>query len=153
MGLDVYAVRPNQGRVTDMAAFEQLQAMPPEERGEFGWLHPDDLEPFEELPRDFAEGGLFWPSDGDPTGFRGQVYEKWVSDEFGLSLYEVFDPDDVRNFLERLDEWFTRVDTGEAEVPLFGDDSDDGHALTRVRSLAAYLQAVADQDLWLFPDY
>ncbi|MFI5720575.1 hypothetical protein [Nocardia sp. NPDC051750] len=153
MGLDVYAVRPNQSRVTDIAAFEQLQAMPPEERGEFGWVHPDDLDPFEDLPRDFSQGGLFWPSDGDPTGFRGQVYEKWVSDEFGLSFYELFDPEDVRSLLERLDEWFTRAESGEAAVPLFGDDSDDGHALTRVRSLAEYLRAVTAQDLWLFPDY
>ncbi|MFI1464164.1 hypothetical protein [Nocardia carnea] len=153
MGLDVYAVRPSQSRVSDRAAFQQIQAMPAEERGEFGWLHPDDLEPFDELPRDFAQGGLFWPSDGDPTGFRGQVYEKWVSDEFGLSLYELFDPDDVRGFLERLDEWLGRAEAGDAEIPSFGADSDDGYALTRARSLAAYLGAAAAQDLWLFPDY
>ncbi|NKY57470.1 hypothetical protein [Nocardia flavorosea] len=139
MGLDVYAVRPSQSRVSDMAAFQQIQAMPAEERGEFGWLHPDDLEPFDELPRDFAQGGLFWPSDGDPTGVRGQVYEKWVSDEFGLSLYELFDPDDVRGFVERLDEWLGRAEAGEAEIPVLGADSGDGYALTRVRSLGAYL--------------
>ncbi|MEU4311394.1 hypothetical protein [Nocardia sp. NPDC024068] len=153
MGLDVYAVRPSQERVTDMAAFQQLQATPEEERGEFGWLHPADLTPFHDLPRDFAEGGLFWPSDGDPTGFRGQVYEKWVSDEFRMSLYDLFDPDDVRVLLERVDEWFDRADAGDAQVPLFGHDSDDGHALERVRAFAAFLRAAADQDLWFFPDY
>lgn len=153
MGLDVYAVRPSQGRVTDMAAFQQLQAMPEDERGEFGWMHPDEMEPFQELPRDFSLGGLFWPSDGDPTGFRGKVYEQWVSDEFGVSLYDLFDPGDVRDLLERVREWFGRVDSGEATVPLFGHDSDDGHARTRVRSLAAFLEAAVAQELWLFPDY
>ncbi|MGW1739452.1 hypothetical protein ACWCPQ_11650 [Nocardia sp. NPDC001965] len=84
MGLDVYAVRPDQSRVTDGAAFRRLQELPPAERGEFGWLRPAEPGPFEQLPREFAVGGVFWPSDGDPTGFRGQVYDEWVSDEFGL---------------------------------------------------------------------
>ncbi|MEV0108170.1 hypothetical protein AB0H42_17790 [Nocardia sp. NPDC050799] len=153
MGLDVYAVRPSQDRVIDNAAFRRLQEMPPAERGEFGWLRPAELEPFRELPREFATGGLFWPSDGDPTGFRGQVYDEWVSDEFGLGLYELFDPEEVRGLLKRLDEWLVRAESGVVPVPLFGHDGDDGYALTRVRSLAAFLRAAAAQDLWLFPDY
>jgi hypothetical protein len=153
MGLDVYAVRPSQDRVIDNAAFQRLQEMPPEERGEFGWLRPAELEPFRELPREFTTGGLFWPSDGDPTGFRGQVYDEWVSDEFGVGLYDLVDPEEVRGLLKRLDEWLVRAESGAVPVPLFGQDSDDGHALTRVRSLAAFLRAVAAQNLWLFPDY
>ncbi|MEU1521438.1 hypothetical protein [Nocardia rhamnosiphila] len=153
MGLDVYAVRPGQSRVTDGAAFRRLQDMAPEERGEFGWLHPEEPEPFRELAREFATGGLFWPSDGDPTGFRGQVYDGWISDEFGLSFYDLFDPEEVRGLLKRLDEWLVRAETGAVPVPLFGHDSDDGYALARVRSLAAFLRAAAAQGLWLFPDY
>ncbi|GGL19795.1 hypothetical protein [Nocardia jinanensis] len=153
MGLDVYAVRPSQSRVTDSGAFRRLQEMSPAERGEFGWLHPAELEPFHELPREFATGGVFWPSDGDPTGIRGQVYDEWVSDEFGLSLYELFDPEDVRGLLRRLDDWLERAGNGEVTVPLFGHDSDDGYALSRVRSLVAFLRATAAQELWLFPDY
>lgn len=153
MGLDVYAVRPSQSRVTDGAAFRRLQDMAPEERGEFGWLHPEEPEPFRELSREFATGGLFWPSDGDPTGFRGQVYDGWISDEFGLSFYDLFDPEEVRGLLKRLDEWLVRAETGAVPVPLFGRDSDDGYALARVRSLAAFLRAAAAQHLWLFPDY
>ena len=153
MGLDVYAVRPDQSRVSDGAAFRRLQEVPSAERGEFGWLHPVEPGPFRELPSEFATGGVFLPSDGDPTGFRGQVYEKWISDEFGLSLYELFDPEQVRELLKQLDDWLGRADAGEVTVPLFGHDSDDGYALTRVRSLAAFLRATAAQDLWLFPDY
>ncbi|MFI6313391.1 hypothetical protein ACIBEK_25100 [Nocardia fusca] len=153
MGLDVYAVRPSQDRVIDNAAFQRLQEMPPEERGEFGWLRPAELEPFRELPREFTTGGLFWPSDGDPTGFRGQVYDEWVSDEFGVGLYDLVDPEEVRGLLKRLDEWLVRAESGAVPVPLFGHDSDDGYALARVRSLAAFLRAVAAQNLWLFPDY
>lgn len=63
--------------------------------------------------------------------------KKWVSEEFGLSLYELSDPGAVRGFLERLVEWLGRAESGDAEIPLFGADSDDGYALTRVRSLAA----------------
>lgn len=153
MGLDVYAVRPSQSRVIDSAAFHRLQEMPPEERGEFGWLPPEELEPFRALPREFATGGLFWPSDGDPTGFRGKIYQEWISDEFGVGLYDLVDPEDVRDLLKRLDEWLGRANAGAVPVPLFGHDSDDGYALTRVRSLAAFLRAAAAQGLWLFPDY
>jgi hypothetical protein len=136
-----------------MAAFHRFRETPEGERGELSWLPPRDLGPFTELPRDFGVGGLFWPSDGDPSGFRGQIYAEQLSDALGVSLYEPFDPMGVRALLGQLDERLARAEEGAAAVPLFGRDVDDGYALTRMRSLTAFVRAAAEQELWFYPDY
>lgn len=149
MGLDVYAVRPDQSQLPDMTAFLRLDEG---ERERVGWLPPSERGPFREISRDFATGGLALPADGDPTGFRGKVYEPWVLQEFGFSLYEPFDPRDVQALLADLDEWLPKAEREQVAMPLFGE-SGDAHALDRVRAFVDFVRASDQQKLWLRPDF
>ncbi|GAA4621823.1 hypothetical protein GCM10023196_011680 [Actinoallomurus vinaceus] len=113
------------------------------------WEPPADLDPFEEIPRDFPEG-LFWPSDGDFTGFRGQVYREWVNGTFGVNLYELHDPAQVRDFADHLIRWLAEaLAAGTDKVRL---DEDMVVPLSGIEALAAFVRTSADQGLWLFPD-
>jgi hypothetical protein len=141
MGLDVYAVRPGDPAVTGHATLETPVT--------WEWEAPADLDPFEDIPRDFPEG-LFWPSDGDFTGFRGQVYRQWVSGTLGVNLYELHDPAQVRDLDGRLARWMSdAIAAGTDKVRL---DGDTVVPLSGIEALAAFVRAAADQRLWLFPD-
>ncbi|GAA0330499.1 hypothetical protein NE235_21320 [Actinoallomurus spadix] len=141
MGLDVYAVRPGDPAVKGHDTLRTPVT--------WEWEGPADLDPFEDVPRDFPEG-LFWPSDGDSTGFRGQVYREWVNRTLGFNLYELLDPAQVRDLADRLDHWLTDARAaGTDEVPL---DDATTVPLSGIEALAAFVRATAAQDLWLFPD-
>jgi hypothetical protein len=141
MGLDVYAVRPGDPTVT---GHDTLQTPVTWE-----WEPPADLDPFEDIPRDFPEG-LFWPSDGDCTGFRGQIYREWVNDAFGVNLYELHDPAQVRDLAGRLDRWLADArGAGTDKVSLGGGTV---VPLGGIEALVEFVRAAAAQGLWLFPD-
>jgi hypothetical protein len=141
MGLDVYAVRPGDPAVTGHDTLVTPVT--------WEWEGPTDLDPFEDIPRDFPEG-LFWPSDGDFTGFRGQVYREWVSGTLGVNLYELHDPAQVRELDGRLARWLSdAIAAGTDKVRL---DSETVVPLSGIEALAAFVRAAADQGLWLFPD-
>jgi hypothetical protein len=142
MGLDVYAVRSGDPAVTGHATLVKPVA--------WQWGLPEDLAPFKDIPREFPEG-LFWPSDGDFTGFRGQVYQDWVEARLGESLYELHDPAEVAGLADRLDRWLDEARaSGTTEFELY-----EGRTvpLVAIEVLARFVRAAADQGLWLFPDY
>jgi hypothetical protein len=141
MGLDVYAVRPGDPAVT---GHDTLQTPVTWE-----WEPPADLDPFEDIPRDSPDG-LFWPSDGDCTGFRGQVYREWVNDTFAVNLYELLDPAQVRGLADRLDRWLADArDAGTEKIAL---SAGTVVTLAGVEALARFVRTAAAQGLWLFPD-
>jgi hypothetical protein len=141
MGLDVYAVRPGDPAVTGHDTLETPVT--------WEWEGPADLDPFEDVPRDLPEG-LFWPSDGDFTGFRGQVYREWLNGTIGFNLYELLDPAQVRDLADRLDRWLTDARAGGTDKVKLGDDT--VVPLSGIEALAQFVRASADQGLWLFPD-
>jgi hypothetical protein len=141
MGLDVYAVRPGDPAVTGHDTLETPVT--------WEWEPPADLEPFDEIPRDFPEG-LFWPSDGDVTGFRGQMYREWVNGTLGVNLYELHDPAQVRDLADRLARWL--ADARAAGTDKVSLDDDTIVPLSGIEALAEFVRVGADQDLWLFPD-
>ncbi|MFL6055744.1 MAG: hypothetical protein ACJ72W_23015 [Actinoallomurus sp.] len=141
MGLDVYAVRPGDPAVRGHDTLETPVT--------WEWEGPADLDPFEDVPRDFPEG-LFWPSDGDFTGFRGQVYREWLNGTLGVNLYELLDPAQVRDLADRLDRWLTEARAGGTDKTELGDDT--VVPLSGIEALAQFVRASADQGLWLFPD-
>lgn len=141
MGLDVYAVRPGDPAVQGHDTLETPVM--------WEWEPPQDLVPFEEIPRDFPEG-LHWPSDGDFTGFRGQIYRDWVNDTFGANLYALHDPAQVRELADGIDRWLRTARTGGVgKVQLGGDTV---VPLTGIDALGQFVRTAADQGLWLFPD-
>ncbi|GAA5022599.1 hypothetical protein [Kitasatospora paranensis] len=141
MGLDVYAVRPGDAAVTGHATLTRPVA--------FGWLAPSGTDAFRAVDRGYPDG-LMWPSDGDPTGFRGAVHQQGVEDEFGVSPYELADPAEVAALAGRVDDWLaaarregrTEVELGAGAVPLGG-----------IAALGRFLGAAASQGLWLLPDF
>ncbi|MFD1547680.1 hypothetical protein [Nonomuraea guangzhouensis] len=139
MGLDVYAVRPGDPSVTGHGTLSKPIT--------FQWMVPEDIEPFENMPRGFP-AGVFWPSDSDITGFRGKVYEGWVSKHLDTSLYALLDPDEVQVLADALDRWL-------AEHPDTEIDLGDGHPQPRavIESLGHFFKAAAAQRLWFFPDF
>jgi hypothetical protein len=141
MGLDVYAVRPGDPAVK---GHDTLQTPVTWE-----WEGPANLDPFEDVPRDFPEG-LFWPSDGDFTGFRGQVYREWVNATLGFNLYELLDPAQVRTLAGRLDEWLADARTSGVDKIELSDGTTV--PLSGIEALAQFLHAATAQNLWLFPD-
>ena len=141
MGLDVYAVRPGDPAVRGHDTLETPVT--------WEWDGPADLAPFEDIPRDFPEG-LFWPSDGDFTGFRGQVYRQWVNDTFGTNLYELHDPAQVREFAGRIGRWLDKARTAGTEKVELGPDMIV--PLSGIEALEGFVRTAADQELWLFPD-
>ncbi|GAA3545317.1 hypothetical protein GCM10022419_026940 [Nonomuraea rosea] len=138
MGLDVYAVRPGDPSVTGHSTLSTPVTFP--------WKVPEDIEPFKNMPRGFP-AGVFWPSDSDITGFRGKVYEDWVSRHLGTSLYELLDPDEVQVLADALDRWLaehpdTEIDLGDGPQPR-----------AAIESLGHFFKAAAAQRLWFFPDF
>ena len=142
MGLDVYAVRPGDPAVTSHATLVKPIT--------WQWGLPEELTPFKDLPRDFPQG-LFWPSDGDFTGFRGQIYQEWIADTLGGSLYELHDPGEVADLAGRLDQWLDKARAaGTAELELYEGTT---VPLAAIEVLTRFVRAAADQKLWLYPDY
>jgi hypothetical protein len=141
MGLDVYAVRPGDPSVQGHDTLETPVT--------WEWDAPEDLDPFESISRDFPEG-LFWPSDGDFTGFRGQIYQPWVHDTLGANLYELHDPAQVRELADRFDQWLEDAKAKGASEVRLGDET--AVPLAGIEALGQFLRSAAEQGLWLFPD-
>jgi len=137
MSLDVYAVRPANPNIHNLAQWREQRC---------NWLPPVTTNEFEILVDRGTPGGLPLPSNQDVAGFYAAPFVAWAADTYRFDMYSIQDPTSLDDFALRLRVWVSARNGG------INVGNGEAYPLNTFRMLYNFTDLCIRNGLWWSPE-